>query len=95
MYPVTYLRVAAGGFVLELPELVYLVMLVFPTFAIFEPSGLLLGLPVSECFGVVVFGCLALVFLTSLVHELLRLVYLLANLLSILLSLSVFVFEPL
>jgi hypothetical protein len=58
VYFVTYLRVAAGGFVLELPRLVYLVLLAFelltldyPVFAVFEPSVLVLGFP----------GCVSLV----------------------------------
>jgi hypothetical protein len=45
VYPVTYLRVAVGGFVLELPLLVHLVLpeferetLEYPVFAVFESS---------------------------------------------------------
>jgi hypothetical protein len=47
-------------------------MLVFPAFPVFEPSLLVLGLPVCVCFAVVMFGCLTLV----------------ANLLSVLVSLA-------
>jgi hypothetical protein len=64
VYPVTDLRVAAGVFVLELPELVYLVLLVFerfalvyPAFAVFELPLLVLGFPVCVSLVVLVFEC--------------------------------------
>jgi len=60
VYPVTYLLVAAGGFVLELPGLVYLVAFVYPAFAVSELPLLVLRLPVCVYLTVVVFGCLVL-----------------------------------
>jgi hypothetical protein len=56
VYLVTYLRVAAGGFVLELPGLVYLVppALDYPVFAVYEPSVLVLGFPACGSLAVVV-----------------------------------------
>ena len=52
VYLITCLRVAVGGFVLELPRLGYLILLVFKrvalvylVFTFFEPSVLVLGFP--------------------------------------------------
>ena len=64
VYLVTYLRVAAGGFVLELPGLEYLVFpeykrfaLVYPVFAVFGPFVLMLGFRACISLAVVVFEC--------------------------------------
>lgn len=80
VYPVTYLLVAAGGFVLELPGLVYLVAFVYPAFAVSELPLLMLRLPVCVYLAVVVFGCLAL--LANLLSVVLLSVIPLANLIS-------------
>jgi hypothetical protein len=64
VYLVTCLRVAVGGFVLELPRLGYLVLLVFErvalvylVFAVFDPSVLVLGFHACISLAVFVFEC--------------------------------------
>jgi hypothetical protein len=69
VYLITYLHVATGGFVLELPGLMHLILPVFelfaldyPVFAIFEPSVLVLGFPTCGSLNVVMWvtSCLVL-----------------------------------
>ena len=64
LYPITYLHVAAAGFVLELPRLMYLVLpefehfaLRYLIFAVFKPSLLVLGFLVYVSLSILVFKC--------------------------------------
>jgi hypothetical protein len=69
VYLVTYLLVAAGGFVLEFPRLMYLILPVFelfaldyPIFAVFKLSVLVLGFPTCGSLNIVMWvtSCLVL-----------------------------------